>query len=71
MPVDLACIVEGDGDVEAVPIAIRKVVQEIDPSLALKIHPLRAPRTKLVTNSSAMSWPSSKGSRACARLPPS
>lgn len=48
MPVDLACIVEGDGDVEAVPIAIRKIVQEIDPSLALKIHPLRVLRTKLV-----------------------
>src|SRR3954463_16673800 len=44
----LACIVEGDGDVEAVPIAIRRIVQEIAPDLALKIHPIRAPRTKLI-----------------------
>jgi Domain of unknown function (DUF4276) len=49
MIVDLACIVEGDGDVEAVPIAIRRVVQEIAPGLVLKIHhPIRVPRTKLV-----------------------
>jgi hypothetical protein len=48
MPVDLACIVEGDGDLQAVPIAIRKIVHEIDPGLGLKIHLLRVPRTKLV-----------------------
>jgi hypothetical protein len=48
MTLALACIVEGDGDVEAVPIAIRRIVQGIAPSLALKIHPLRVPRTKLV-----------------------
>lgn len=49
MSLDLACIVEGDGDVEAVPIAIRRIVQEIAPGLALKIHhPIRVPRTKLV-----------------------
>jgi len=48
MLLELACIVEGDGDVEAVPVAIRKIAQEIDPGLALKIHPLRVPRTKLV-----------------------
>jgi Domain of unknown function (DUF4276) len=46
--VNLACIVEGDGDVDAVPIAIRRIVQAIDPALILKIHPLRVPRTKLV-----------------------
>src|SRR5436305_12240010 len=48
MPVDLAYIVEGDGDLQAVPIAIRKIVQEINPGLGLKIHPLRVPRNKLV-----------------------
>lgn len=49
MVIPLACIVEGDGEVEAVPIAIRRIAQEIDPSLSLKIHhPLRVPRTKLV-----------------------
>jgi hypothetical protein len=49
MPLDLTCIVEGDGEVEAVPIAIRRIVQEIAPGLALKIyHPIRVPRTRLV-----------------------
>ena len=48
MFVDLACIVEGDGDVDAVPIALRRIVQETDPSLTIKVHPLRVPRTKLV-----------------------
>lgn len=49
MSIALACIVEGDGDVEAVPIAIRRIVQGIAPGLALKIHhPIRVPRTKLV-----------------------
>jgi hypothetical protein len=48
MLVALACIVEGDGDVEAVPIAIRRIVQGLDPRLVLKIHhPIRVPRTKL------------------------
>src|SRR5436309_14858239 len=46
--VNLACIVEGDGDVDAVPIAIRRIIQSIDSGLILKIHPLRVPRTKLV-----------------------
>lgn len=45
----LACIVEGDGEVEAVPVAIRRIVQEIQSALALKIHhPIRVPKTKLV-----------------------
>ncbi|HEV2852439.1 MAG TPA: DUF4276 family protein [Thermoanaerobaculia bacterium] len=49
MLVDLACIVEGDGDVEAVPVAIRRIVQEIQPGLALRIHhPIRVPKNKLV-----------------------
>lgn len=45
---ELACIVEGDGEIEAVPVAIRKIAQEILPELALRIHPLRVPRTRLV-----------------------
>lgn len=49
MQVDLACIVEGDGDVEAVPVAIRRIAQEIQPGLALRIHhPIRVPKNKLV-----------------------
>jgi hypothetical protein len=49
MHLELACIVEGDGEVEAVPVAIRRIVHEIHPNLGLKIHhPIRIPRTKLV-----------------------
>ncbi|HEY2291075.1 MAG TPA: DUF4276 family protein [Thermoanaerobaculia bacterium] len=48
MSLGLACIVEGDGDVEAVPIAIRRIIQQIAPGLVPQFHPLRVPRTKLV-----------------------
>jgi hypothetical protein len=48
MPLDLACIVEGQGDVQAAPVVIRRIVQGIAPGLALKIHPFRVPKTKLM-----------------------
>jgi hypothetical protein len=48
MPLDLACIVEGQGDVRAVPVVIQRIVHGIAPGLAIKIHPFRVPRTKLV-----------------------
>ncbi len=45
----LACIVEGDGEVAAVPIAIRRIIQWVDPSLIVNIHyPIRVSRPKLV-----------------------
>jgi hypothetical protein len=44
----LVCIVEGHGEVDAVPILVRRLVQVIQPSLALQIEqPLRIPRNKL------------------------
>lgn len=48
MPLDLACIVEGQGDVRATPVVIQRIVQGIAPGLAIKIHPFRVPRTKLI-----------------------
>lgn len=48
MRIDLACIVEGDGDVEAVPILIRRIVPDIAPGLVLKAHTFRVSRPKLV-----------------------
>lgn len=49
MPVDLTCIVEGHGEIGAVPVAIRRIAQQLDPGLAVKIHqPFRVPRNKLV-----------------------
>jgi hypothetical protein len=49
MPLRLAAIVEGDGEVEAVPILIRRVAAEIDPSLAVRVDPvLRVPASRLM-----------------------
>lgn len=46
---DLACIVEGHGEVQAVPILVRRIAQALDPSSYLRVHrPIRVPRTKLV-----------------------
>src|SRR5215208_56835 len=49
MVVDLTCIVEGHGEIDAVPAAIRRIAQELDPGLVVRIHqPFRVPRNKLV-----------------------
>jgi hypothetical protein len=43
----LAAIVEGQGEVEAVPVLLRRVAAELDPYLALTVpKPIRLPRTK-------------------------
>jgi hypothetical protein len=48
MPMTIGCIVEGDGEVEAVPILIRRIAARIDPALPVTIpRPIRLPRTKL------------------------
>jgi Domain of unknown function (DUF4276) len=45
----IAPIVEGFGDVEAVPILIRRIAAEIDPSMKIIVQrPFRVPRSKLV-----------------------
>lgn len=49
MPARLACIVEGHGEVEAVPVLLRRIAAQVAPELALVIDPvLRIPRSKAV-----------------------
>jgi hypothetical protein len=44
----LVCIVEGHGEVDAVPILVRRLAQTMQPGLALQIEqPLRVPRNRL------------------------
>ena len=45
----IACIVEGHGEVEAVPILIRQIAGRIDPALPVIVRrPLRVSRSQLV-----------------------
>src|SRR5262245_18509987 len=45
----IACIVEGDGDVEAVRILIRRVAARVDPALSILVkRPWRISRSRLV-----------------------
>ena len=47
--VQIASIVEGHGECEAVPILVRRIAQELDPALDPAIHPvLRVPSSRLV-----------------------
>jgi hypothetical protein len=48
-PLSIACIVEGHGETQAVPILIRRLAATIDPSLSIDVKsPLRIPRSKLI-----------------------
>ena len=48
-PLAIACIVEGHGEVQAVPILIRRIAVTIDPALSIDVKPpLHIPRSKLV-----------------------
>ena len=45
---EIGCIVEGDGEEEALRILLRRVIQEIDPALDVNIHrPYRRPKGQL------------------------
>lgn len=47
--VRLAAIVEGHGEVEAVPVLVRRIAAEIDPGLLIEVRPvLRVPASRLV-----------------------
>ena len=49
MTVKIGCIVEGHGDVEAVPILIRRIAESLYPELAVVIpRPTRIHRNKVV-----------------------
>jgi hypothetical protein len=47
---NIACIVEGHGEVEAVPILVRRIVQALDSTILLRFptNPIRIPRDKFV-----------------------
>jgi Domain of unknown function (DUF4276) len=48
-PLPIACIVEGHGEVQAVPILIRRIALTIDSALSIDVKsPLRIPRSKLI-----------------------
>ena len=49
MALRVACMVEGHGDREAVPILIRRIAQSIDPTSDIKVErPIRIPKSKLL-----------------------
>ncbi len=49
MNISIGCVVEGHGDVEAVPVLLRRILGEMDASLSARIaRPVRTPRYKLV-----------------------
>lgn len=49
MAAKVGSVVEGHGDVEAVPVLLRRVALEIDPSMGVEVlRPVRRPRSALV-----------------------
>ena len=52
----IACIVEGDGEVAAVPILVRRVVAEIDPTLRVHIPPPPMRVSRLKEETTALHW---------------
>ncbi len=49
MKITLGLIVEGHGDVQAAPVLVRRIIQEIDPQIHLRIPlPIRIPKNRMV-----------------------
>lgn len=49
MEIQMACIVEGHGEREAVPVVIRRLAANLDATLAIHIpHPIRIPKSRLL-----------------------
>ncbi len=49
MKITLGLIVEGHGDVQAAPVLVRRMIQEIDPQIQLRIpSPIRIPKNRMV-----------------------
>lgn len=44
----IVAIVEGHGDEPAVPVLIRRIAAEVNPGLAVEVHPIRIPFSRLV-----------------------
>lgn len=46
---EIACIVEGEGEKQALPLLVRRIVAEIDPSLTLRVYvAVTGPKSRLV-----------------------
>ena len=49
MTINLCCVVEGHGEMQAVPMLLRRIHQSIRPDVALNVlRPIRVPRHKIV-----------------------
>jgi hypothetical protein len=48
MQFQLACIVEGQGDLEAVPVLVRRIAHALAPETTVQVHPFRVGRNKLL-----------------------
>lgn len=49
MEVRVACVVEGHGERETVPVLIRRIAERFDPALVVHIpQPIRTPKSKLI-----------------------
>ena len=48
MPVKIGCIVEGQGDMGAVPVLIRRIAADLYPELSIVTHPIRVNRNRIV-----------------------
>jgi hypothetical protein len=49
MPLRIGCVVEGHGEVESVPVLIRRIARQFDPGLVVEIpHPVRVTKSKLL-----------------------
>ncbi len=45
----IACVVEGHGDIEAVPIVVRRIAEQLVPPVIVQVtSPLRTPKSRLV-----------------------
>jgi hypothetical protein len=49
VPAEISCVVEGHGDVEAVPILVRRIANALQPAIEVRIQsPIRTPKSKLI-----------------------
>ena len=48
MPLQISCIVEGHGELESVPILVRRIANTVDPTLVIEVTHIRVPRNKIV-----------------------
>jgi hypothetical protein len=50
------CLVEGKGEVAAVPVLLRRIAERVDPTMSLQIVPARVPRNQIVQANVLESW---------------